>query len=368
METLRKIRESVAKQQQGLKKTFSANAGPQHSETIIIDEAELERHQQLERLYATTKAGKHFQREIIRGVEGILFTGTKQAEHSQALADACRKYGTEGPNVYGALGKASLHCSNARMAVEKERDMLHRNLSAQVGEPLKAMVNGAPLDDARMLTQRYDRLRQEADQQSSAVYRFSQKAKDGTGNPETAQRLQMAEQKMGELASAMAVLGKEAASSMSAVDAQQQRLTLQRLIAMVEAERSFHQRSAEILDHLLTQMVTERQRSESMPPPSAPDQTPNPFSSPPPSYEEANGAQTKSSKNGHYYLAEVMHPFYAELEGELSLTPGDYVVVRQVAPTGWAEGELKGKAGWFPAAYVERRHRVPASKLVEPGN
>jgi hypothetical protein len=38
---------------------------------------------------------------------------------------------------------------------------------------------------------------------------------------------------MGELASAMAVLGKEAAAAMTAVEAQQQRLTLQRLIAMV---------------------------------------------------------------------------------------------------------------------------------------
>jgi endophilin-A len=46
-------------------------------------------------------------------------------------------------------------------------------------------------------------------------------------------KLQTAEQKMGELTSAMAVLGKEAAAAMTAVEAQQQRLTLQRLIAMV---------------------------------------------------------------------------------------------------------------------------------------
>jgi hypothetical protein len=67
-------------------------------------------------------------------------------------------------------------------------------------------------------------------------------------------KLQTAEQKMGELTSAMAVLGKEAAAAMTAVEAQQQRLTLQRLIAMVEAERSYHQRIAEILDQLQAQV------------------------------------------------------------------------------------------------------------------
>ena len=53
------------------------------------------------------------------------------------------------------------------------------------------------------------------------------------GNVENDQKLQMAEQKMGELLSAMSVLGKEAASAMTSVEAQQQRLTLQRLISMV---------------------------------------------------------------------------------------------------------------------------------------
>ena len=35
----------------------------------------------------------------------------------------------------------------------------------QVAEPLRAMVMGAPLEDARHLTQRYERLRQEAEAQ-----------------------------------------------------------------------------------------------------------------------------------------------------------------------------------------------------------
>lgn len=35
----------------------------------------------------------------------------------------------------------------------------------QVAEPLRAMVVGAPLEDARHLAQRYDRMRQEAEAQ-----------------------------------------------------------------------------------------------------------------------------------------------------------------------------------------------------------
>lgn len=35
----------------------------------------------------------------------------------------------------------------------------------QVAEPLRAMVMGAPLEDARHLAQRYDRMRQEAESQ-----------------------------------------------------------------------------------------------------------------------------------------------------------------------------------------------------------
>lgn len=57
--------------------------------------------------------------------------------------------------------------------------------------------------------------------------------REAGANPDNTVKLQVAEAKMGELASAMAVLGKEAAAAMTAVEAQQQRLTLQRLIAMV---------------------------------------------------------------------------------------------------------------------------------------
>lgn len=46
-------------------------------------------------------------------------------------------------------------------------------------------------------------------------------------------KLEAAESKMQELKANMAVLGKEAAASLAAVEAQQQRLTFQRLVAFV---------------------------------------------------------------------------------------------------------------------------------------
>ncbi|MCD7464298.1 SH3 domain-containing protein 2 [Datura stramonium] len=51
---------------------------------------------------------------------------------------------------------------------------------------------------------------------------------------------------------------------MVAVEAQQQRLTLQRLIAMVESERSYHQRILQILDQLEAEMISERQRTAAL--------------------------------------------------------------------------------------------------------
>lgn len=45
--------------------------------------------------------------------------------------------------------------------------------------------------------------------------------------------------------------------------------------------------------------------------------------------------------------------------------PFFFTMLYQVSNNGWAEGECKGKAGWFPFGYVERRERVLASKVAE---
>lgn len=51
--------------------------------------------------------------------------------------------------------------------------------------------------------------------------------------PENVTKLHAAEYKMQELKANMAVLGKEAAAAMAAVESQQQRLTFQRLVSLV---------------------------------------------------------------------------------------------------------------------------------------
>ena len=354
-----KLREQVVKQQHAVLKQFSGHGS---GNDVIIDEAELQRHQQLEKLYISTRAAKHFQREVLRGVEGVVSTGSKQSEVANKLAEECKKYGTEGPGVGGALSKASLQYGTAKVQMEKERDSMQRILTSQVAEPLKAMVTGAPLEDARQLTQRYDRLRQEAEAQANEVNK--RRTRDA-GGVENVAKLQAAEQKMGELSSAMAVLGKEAASAMTAVEIQQQRLTLQRMIALVHAEQAYHQRVAEILDQLQDQLVSQLQKSEANVPSSG--GAAEVFIAP--SFEDGNlgsdSAKPKRNQSSNYFLAEVTHPFEAENHGELSLAVGDFVVVRQVVQSGWSEGECKGQAGWFPTSYVEARQRMPGTKVAE---
>lgn len=39
----------------------------------------------------------------------------------------------------------------------------------------------------------------------------------------------------------------------------------------------------------------------------------------------------------------------------------------QVSSSGWSEGETRGRAGWFPSSYVEKRQRIPANKVADVG-
>ncbi|XP_009609367.1 SH3 domain-containing protein 2-like isoform X1 [Nicotiana tabacum] len=356
-----KLREQVAKQQQAVFKQFASGLGGQ--DNSVTDEVELQQHQKLEKLYISTRAGKHFQRDIVRGVEGYIISGSKQIEIGTRLAEDSRKYGAENTCTSGnTLSKAALSYSRAQAEIEKEREDLLKALGTQVAEPLRAMVVGAPLEDARQLAQRYDRVRQEAEAQAIEVSRRQAKLRESNGNPESASKLEAAEAKLKDLKSNMATLGKEAFAAMTAVEAQQQRLTLQRLVAMVEAQRHYHQRVLQILDQLEAEMMSERQRIEA-----SPSYNPMP---PPPAYTEVNGGLASQSYDGSidgktYFLAEVVHPYEAESAVELTLSVGDYVVVRKVSNNGWAEGECKGNAGWFPFGYVERRERILATKVAE---
>ncbi|CAA6666912.1 unnamed protein product [Spirodela intermedia] len=357
MEAIRKqatrLREQVAKQQQAVLKQFGAGSYG-GSDNIITDEAEFFHHQKLEKLYISTRAAKHFQRDIVRGVEGYIVTGSKQAEIGTKLSEDSRKYGVENTCTSGStLSKAALKLWALRL----------------VAEPLRAMVMGAPLEDARHLAQRYDRMRQEAEAQSIEVFKRQMKTRESPGNVDLISRLEAADSKLQELKSSVANLGKEATAAMAAVEAQQQRLTLQRLIAMVESERAYHQRVLQILDQLEGEMVSERQRIEAAPSPAA-DSQPPPPPPPPAHYEEPNGmfppqSFESSTEFGDYFLGEVMQSYRAESDVELSLSVGDFVVVRKVSNNGWAEGESRGKAGWFPYAFIEKRERILASKIAE---
>ncbi|CAF2250242.1 unnamed protein product [Brassica napus] len=371
MEAIRKqaskFREQVARQQQAVLRQFGGG-GYGGSDNVITDEEELHRHQKLEKLYISTRSAKHFQRDIVRGVEGSIVTGSKQVEIGTKLCEDSRRYGSGNTCTSGnTLTRASLSFANARDQMEKERGNLLKALGTQVAEPLRAMVIGAPLVDARHLAQRYERMRQETESQTIEVSKRQAKVRENPGNPELVMKLEYAEAKLQDLKSNMTILGKEAASAMAAVEEQQQTQTFQRLITLVEAERIYHQRILEIIERLEGEMRVEQQRIEG---PQTP-QVDNITSSPPPSYEEASNEVNASHMHDGtsdamgYFLGEVMFSYQSDSEFELSLSVGDYVVIREVTSSGWAEGECKGKAGWFPYDYIERRDRVLATKVIE---
>ncbi|OWM87701.1 SH3 domain-containing protein 3 isoform X1 [Punica granatum] len=331
-----KLREQVTKQQQAVIKQFSGT-GYESSAVMVIDEIEMQRHQQLDKLYKATRAGREFQKDIVKAAEGFTAIGYKNIETGSKLSEDCCKYGAENIND-NILAKAAAIYGDARKHVEKEQEDYNKLLYSQILEPLRAMIMGAPLEDARHLAQRYSRMRQEAELQATEISRRQARVRESP-IPDNVAKLHVAEAKMQEIKANMAILGKEAASALAAVEAQQQRLTFQRLVSMVEGEKTFHLRVAAILGEVEAEMVSEKQHKESAPPVST----------------EIHTEKTS------YFLAEAMHPFSAETEKELSLEVGDYVVVRKVSPSGWSEGECKGKAGWFPSAYVEKRQRVPTS-------
>ncbi|XP_030462076.1 SH3 domain-containing protein 3 [Syzygium oleosum] len=335
-----KLREQVAKQQQAVIKQFGGT-GYEHSDVVVIDEVEMQRHQQLEKLYRATRASKDFQKDIVKAAEGFTALGYKHIETGTKLSEDSCKYGAE--NIHdNILAKAAAVYGDSLKHVEKEQEDYNKLLYSQILEPLRAMITGSPLEDARHLAQRYSRMRQEAEMQAAEVSRRQARVRE-TPIPENVAKLHAAEAKMHELKANMAVLGKEAATALAAVESQQQKVTFQRLVSMVEGERTYHLRVAAILGEVETEMVSEKQRKESAPP---------------------LFLSESSSEKTAYFLAEAMHNFDAESEKELSLAVGDYVVVRKVNPLGWSEGECKGKAGWFPSAFVEKRQRLPTNGMA----
>ncbi|KAL5099809.1 hypothetical protein RYX36_004136 [Vicia faba] len=366
MDAIRKqaarLREQVAKQQQ----TILRQLGQLSNEPLMADESELECYQKLQKLYTSTKTAKHFQRHIVRGIEGFISVSSKQMEIVRKLAKDCCKYGTENKDHASnyPLARASLQFGNSYDLLENERETLLGILCDQISEPLRAQITGAPLEDARHLTHNYDKLRQEVEGQAAEVLRRRSKLRDSSLSSDSSMRLQNAEKRLKELKSALVALGREATSAMLSVEEQQQHITLQSLSTSVDAERAYHRHALVILDKLYAEMIMidERQTKE-------PTSFPLPkdgYNQPADEKLNSNGIDYKhDTQMGTYFFAKVIHTFDAQAEGELSLSVDDYVVIRQVAANGWSEGECNGNAGWFPSAYVQRQDVVPANKIPE---
>lgn len=355
-----KLREQVAKQQQAILRQL----GHLGHESVMVDEAELEIHQRLQELYMSTRAAKHFQRDIVRGVEGYISTSKKQMEIARKLVDNCYKYGSENQNGPSTLPKVAVEFGTSHAAMEDQREIMLGVLGQQVCEPLRASIHGAPLEDARHLTHRYDRMRQEFESQATEVIRRQSKFREAS--TESLAKLKNAETRLSELKSSVLVLGKEATDAMLSVEEEQQQITFQKLLTMVDAERSYHQNVVSVLEKLHSEMLVGEQLNESSPQssnsPSVLHDTPRVLHN---TTSNGIGHPEADDKSPNYFIAKVMHSFDAQADGELSLEVGDYVVVRQVAPNGWSEGECNGKSGWFPSAYAVKSDKVPAIKMVE---
>lgn len=120
-----------------LNRKFSGGGSGNHA----LDAVEQQRYQELERLFNSTRSAKHFQKDVVKGVENLITTGHKQFEVSNKLAEDCKKYGAEGPSVKEVLRRATQQYGSARNIMEKERETFHRTLTSQVAEPLKGMVH-----------------------------------------------------------------------------------------------------------------------------------------------------------------------------------------------------------------------------------
>ncbi|XP_021908421.1 SH3 domain-containing protein 1-like [Carica papaya] len=291
--------------------------------------------------------------------KGLVFL-TLQPYRQQSL-EGRRNYKLS-PRFYGPSeveGKTSLVASWLKLP-EQAR-------TYSVSEPLRALVTGAPLEDARHLTHRYDRLRQEVEAQAADILKRRSKTREFDISQESYMKLKNAEARLTEFKSAMMTLGREATAAMLSVEDQQQKITFQRLLAMVDAERTYHQNVLLILERLYSEMIMEEQSKESSLQSVAIRR--NVYVPHVQENIKANGSSDSRhiNQSDSHFIAKVIHPFDAQADGELSLSVDDYVIVRQVASTGWSEGECKGKAGWFPTAYIEKQEKAPASKLMETG-
>ncbi|KAL7609892.1 SH3 domain-containing protein 1 [Lactuca sativa] len=337
-----KLREQVAKQQQAVLSRLGKDAE-------IFDDDELHCHQKLQDLCNSTRVTKHFQKDIVRGVEGFISISRKQKHIAKRLAEDCHKFGTESTTADFPLAKAALELGTSQRSIEDKRDTMLEILNNQVCEPLRASIKGAPLEDARHLARSCDRLRQEVETQAVEVLRRQTKFRDP--NTESVVKLKNMETKLSEVRASMVTLQKEAISAMLSVEEHQQKITMQKLLMMVDAERDYHRHVLAILEELHTEMILAKHMQESSRSANEKDTIVPSDGAPQHEHEK----HLSENQDYDYFIGKVVHPFDAQADGELSLSVDDFVIVRQVSPSGWSEGECNGKTGWFPSAYLERQ-------------
>ncbi|GJQ92466.1 SH3 domain-containing protein 1 [Tanacetum coccineum] len=301
----------------------------------IFDNEELQCHQKLQDLYRSTRETKHFQKDIVRGVEGFVSISQKEKQIAKRLAEDCCRYGTENVNADFPLTRAAVELGTSYTSIEDKRETMLEIFNNQVSEPLRASIRCAPLEDARHLARSCDRLRQEVETQAVEVLRRQTKVRDPT--PESASKLRNMETKLSDLRTSMVTLQKEAISAMLSVEEQQQQVTLQKLILMVDAERSYHRHVVAILEELHTEMILEMKLQESSQSASEKD---NLVPSGDAIQHEHNDHQTENQEYD-YFIGKVIHPFDAQADGELSLIVDDYVIVRKVNEARGAKDTLR---------------------------
>ncbi|THG13199.1 hypothetical protein TEA_004509 [Camellia sinensis var. sinensis] len=76
---------------------------------------------------------QHFQKDIVRGVQGFISTGKKQMEITRKLAEDCYKHGTENQSAGSPLATAAFQFGASHGSMENERETMLGILGSQVG-------------------------------------------------------------------------------------------------------------------------------------------------------------------------------------------------------------------------------------------
>lgn len=89
-----------------------------------------------------------------------------------------------------------------------------------------------------------------------------------------------------------------------------------------------------------------------------------------PQYEEketiSKGNEGESSDPSSNLFCEALYDYHSDVSQDLSFNAGDVIRINKRVGKDWIEGELQGRMGMFPAAYVEILHDVPEQKK-QPG-